>query len=198
MARESEAREANQSAAREPVADDAAFTPDAVKETFSSWEASALTKTAAEASETQDANKMEAANETPRSIASSPGAPGNFGDTPGLNGGDMARASASEPAGLIDAETGTEPTPSDQTPARHRAEKTASTAAAMTNAPVKGRRRTVAAVEDSLRPRVEKWRDVSVGMLDDASEDSGLRFIIIALAMFLVFLLFLIISNVLK
>lgn len=211
MRQEREAHEANH-AAREVVADDAALTPDVAAEKFSSREASSLTKTAGEASETEAAHKIEeaaykteAADETPDSIApplSSRARGGNFGDTPGLGGGDMRRASTSEAASLIDAASG-EPEParadSSRMPAPQRTEQTATTAAATTtNTPVKGRRRTVAVVEEGLRPRVEKWRDVSVGMLDDASEDSGLRFVIIALAMFLIFLLFLFISNFLK
>lgn len=59
------------------------------------------------------------------------------------------------------------------------------------------RRRTVAVVEEKLRPRVERVRDASVSMLDEASEDSGLTFIIIAVAMFLLFLLFLLLSGLL-
>ena len=59
------------------------------------------------------------------------------------------------------------------------------------------RRRTVAVVEDNLRPRVEKLRDASIVRLDEAAEDSGLSFVIIAIVMFLLFLLFLLMSKML-
>ena len=60
----------------------------------------------------------------------------------------------------------------------------------------KGRR--AAAVKESLRPRVERVRDASMGVLEDAAEDSGLRFVLIALALFAVFLVFLFINNLVK
>jgi len=60
------------------------------------------------------------------------------------------------------------------------------------------RRRTTVIVEENLRPRVEKLREASMVVLEEASEDSGARFVLIALAVFLLFLLFLIISNVLR
>lgn len=56
-------------------------------------------------------------------------------------------------------------------------------------------RRVVGVVENKLRPRVEKMRDASVNMLDEASEDSGWRFILIAVAIFLLFLFFLLLSK---
>ena len=60
----------------------------------------------------------------------------------------------------------------------------------------KGRR--AAAVRESLRPRVEKVRDASMGVLEEAAEDSGLRFVLIALALFAVFLVFLFINNLVR
>jgi hypothetical protein len=60
----------------------------------------------------------------------------------------------------------------------------------------KGRR--AAAVKESLRPRVERVRDVSRGVFEGAAEDSGLRFVIIAVALFLLFLLFLLLNNALR
>lgn len=60
------------------------------------------------------------------------------------------------------------------------------------------RRRTTVIVEENLRPRVEKLREASMVVLEEASEDSGARFVLIALAVFLLFLLFLLISNVLR
>jgi hypothetical protein len=63
---------------------------------------------------------------------------------------------------------------------------------------VKQRRRSVAIMEDNVRPRVEKLRDASMGVLEDASEDSGLRFVLVAIALFLVALLFLILMKTLQ
>lgn len=74
----------------------------------------------------------------------------------------------------------------------------ASAAGGAGEAGAKSRRRSVAVVEESLRPRVEKLRDVSVGMLDEAAEDSGLRFVVIAVVLFVIFLLFLLLNNSLK
>lgn len=57
------------------------------------------------------------------------------------------------------------------------------------------RRRPVTVVEENLRPRVEKLREASIVMLDEAPNDSGLRFILIGVALFLLFLLFLYVST---
>ncbi|HEX7173754.1 MAG TPA: zinc ribbon domain-containing protein [Pyrinomonadaceae bacterium] len=55
-----------------------------------------------------------------------------------------------------------------------------------------------AAVKESLRPRVERVRDASMGVLEDAAEDSGLRFVLIAIVLFAVFLVFLFINNLVR
>jgi hypothetical protein len=60
------------------------------------------------------------------------------------------------------------------------------------------RGRRAAAVKESLRPRVERVRDASMGVLEDAAEDSGLRFVLIAVALFAVFLFFLFINNLVR
>jgi len=60
------------------------------------------------------------------------------------------------------------------------------------------RGRRAAAVKESLRPRVERVRDASMGVLEDAAEDSGLRFVLIALVLFAVFLVFLFINNLVR
>lgn len=60
----------------------------------------------------------------------------------------------------------------------------------------KGRR--AAAVKESLRPRVERVRDASLGVLEDAAEDSGLRFVLIALALFALFIVFLLVNNLVR
>lgn len=51
-------------------------------------------------------------------------------------------------------------------------------------------------VRESLRPRVEKVRDEALVVLEESPDDSGLRFILIAVGLFLVFLLFLFLSLV--
>ncbi len=57
----------------------------------------------------------------------------------------------------------------------------------------KGRR--AAAVREAVRPRVEKVREASMGVLEGAAEDSGLRFVLIAVGLFLLFLFFLLLSQ---
>ncbi|MDT4967544.1 MAG: hypothetical protein QOJ64_2281 [Acidobacteriota bacterium] len=46
-------------------------------------------------------------------------------------------------------------------------------------------------VEGKIGPRVEKWRQASNVMLEEASDDPNLRFVLIAIAIFVVALLFL-------
>ncbi len=60
------------------------------------------------------------------------------------------------------------------------------------------RRRPATRVQENLRPRVEKMREASIVVMEDAPEDSGLRFLLIAVALFLLFILFLFISSFLK
>ncbi len=59
-------------------------------------------------------------------------------------------------------------------------------------------RRPAEMVRENLRPRVEKLRDASLTVFEDASEDTGLRFVLIAVALFLVFLLLLLLNNIIK
>jgi hypothetical protein len=192
------------------AADEILLTPEVVKETFSTWEASSSSRASA-SRENADIKPDETVTQRATlddgaGSAEASGAPGNFGDTPGLNEGKSRAASSSEFAKRLDAETEVEQPhrtnveTTVETQASHHAETDATLhrERTATDAPVKQRRRTVAVVEENLRPRVEKWRDASVGMLDDASEDSGLRFVIIALAMFFLFLLFLVVGNFLK
>ena len=65
--------------------------------------------------------------------------------------------------------------------------------------PKRHRVRTAAreAVEENLLPRVEKLRQASNIVLDEATYDPSLRFILIALALFIIFLLILLASNIL-
>ena len=56
------------------------------------------------------------------------------------------------------------------------------------------RRRAVAAVRDNLRPRAEKLREASAGVLEEASEDTGLRFVLVAVFAFVVFLVLLLLT----
>ncbi|HEV2704780.1 MAG TPA: zinc ribbon domain-containing protein [Pyrinomonadaceae bacterium] len=60
------------------------------------------------------------------------------------------------------------------------------------------RRRPAAIVRENLRPRVEKMREASIVVMEEASEDTGLRFILIAVALFVLFLLFLLVSSFLR
>jgi hypothetical protein len=62
-------------------------------------------------------------------------------------------------------------------------------------------RRAVAAVGasvgENLRPRVEKLREASTGVLDEAADDPGLRFVIVAALLFLIFLFIFLFSYIL-
>ena len=62
-------------------------------------------------------------------------------------------------------------------------------------AEVGGRR---AALKEGTRARVERVREASRGVIEDAAEDSGLRFVLIAVFLFLLFLFFLYLNQVLK
>jgi hypothetical protein len=52
-------------------------------------------------------------------------------------------------------------------------------------------------VEERLAPRVEKIRQASSVVIDEAAEDPGLRFVLIAAALFIVSLLLLLLSHIL-
>jgi hypothetical protein len=54
-----------------------------------------------------------------------------------------------------------------------------------------------ASVGGNLRPRVEKLREASTVVFDEASDDPGLRFVIIAALLFLLFLFILLFSYIL-
>ena len=54
------------------------------------------------------------------------------------------------------------------------------------------------AVEENLLPRVERLRQASNVVLDEATYDPSLRFVLIALALFLIFLVILLASSILK
>jgi hypothetical protein len=54
-----------------------------------------------------------------------------------------------------------------------------------------------ASVGGNLRPRVEKLREASTVVFDEASDDPGLRFVIIATLLFLLFLFILLFSYIL-
>jgi cobalamin biosynthesis Mg chelatase CobN len=58
-------------------------------------------------------------------------------------------------------------------------------------------RQRAASVGENLRPRVEKLREASTVVFDEASDDPGLRFVIIAALLFLVFLFILLFSYIL-
>ena len=56
----------------------------------------------------------------------------------------------------------------------------------------------MAIVEKYPRPRTANLRVKSTAIIDEASDDPGLRFIIISILFFLLFLLLLIFSNLLE
>ena len=58
-------------------------------------------------------------------------------------------------------------------------------------------RQRAASVGENLRPRVEKLREASTVVFDEASDDPGLRFVIVAALLFLLFLFILLFSYIL-
>jgi len=54
-----------------------------------------------------------------------------------------------------------------------------------------------ASVGENLRPRVEKLREASTVVLDEASDDPGLRFLIVAAVLFILFLFIFLFSYIL-
>jgi len=54
-----------------------------------------------------------------------------------------------------------------------------------------------ASVGENLRPRVEKLREASTVVFDEATDDPGLRFVIVAASLFLLFLFILLFSYIL-
>ncbi len=60
------------------------------------------------------------------------------------------------------------------------------------------RRRAGAVVKENIMPRVERMRDEALVALDETPDDAGLRFVAAAVILFLLFLLFLFLSTVLK
>jgi hypothetical protein len=59
-------------------------------------------------------------------------------------------------------------------------------------------RQRASAVGDSLRPRVGRLRERSVVVLDEAADDPGVRFVVVAAALFIVALLLYVFSFVLR
>lgn len=60
------------------------------------------------------------------------------------------------------------------------------------------RRRAGAVVKENIMPRVERMRDEALVALEETPDDAGLRFVAAAVALFLLFLLLLFLSTVLK
>jgi len=56
-------------------------------------------------------------------------------------------------------------------------------------------KRAAARVRETVMPRVEKMRDEALVVLEETPDDSGLRFVVIAVALFALFLLFLFLST---
>lgn len=55
--------------------------------------------------------------------------------------------------------------------------------------------RAAARVRETVVPRVERMRDEALVALEETPDDSGLRFVVIAVALFALFLLFLLLST---
>lgn len=60
------------------------------------------------------------------------------------------------------------------------------------------RRRAGAVVKENIMPRVGRMRDEALVVLEETPDDAGLRFVVIAAALFLLFLLFLFLSTTIK
>jgi hypothetical protein len=60
------------------------------------------------------------------------------------------------------------------------------------------RRRATSVVKESIAPRMERVRERSVVMLEDTPDDSGLRFVAIAVFLFVVFIFLLVLNSVIK
>ncbi len=60
------------------------------------------------------------------------------------------------------------------------------------------RRRAGAVVKENIMPRVERMREEALVVLEETPDDAGLRFVAAAVVLFLLFLLFLFLSTVLK
>ena len=76
---------------------------------------------------------------------------------------------------------------------------TATGASGAEHAPGRVRQRAAAVgarAGETLRPRVEKLREASAGVLDEAADDPGLRFLIVAGLLFVLFLVLWLVSYV--
>jgi hypothetical protein len=60
------------------------------------------------------------------------------------------------------------------------------------------RRRAGAVVKENIMPRVGRMRDEALVVLEETPDDAGLRFVAVAVVVFLLFLLLLFLSTVLK
>jgi hypothetical protein len=60
------------------------------------------------------------------------------------------------------------------------------------------RKRAASVVKESIAPRVERVRDRSIVMLEEAPDDSGLRFVLIAVVLFALFIFLLVLNTVIK
>jgi hypothetical protein len=60
------------------------------------------------------------------------------------------------------------------------------------------RRRAGAVVKENIMPRVERIRDEALFVLEETPDDAGLRFVVIAVVLFLLFLLLLFLSTMLR
>jgi hypothetical protein len=117
-------------------------------------------------------------------------APGRERDPQAREEGAVSGAHVQQPAGREG--SGAEPPAEPPATARTTAQE------AETRSRIGRRAATVgASVGENLRPRVEKLREASTVVFDEAAEDPGLRFVIIAAVLFLIFLFILLFSYIL-
>jgi len=91
-----------------------------------------------------------------------------------------------------------EPLAPKSAPVVDEAEGEASSAAKLTGAVGATRRRAASVMKESIAPRVERVRDRSIVMLEEAPDDSGLRFVLIAAVLFALFIFLLVLNTVIK
>jgi zinc-ribbon domain len=170
----------------------------AVSESESDVKAAATDEPAA--NEVEPAPASDPETETPAAIeTTAKGEPAPESDVAGEPIVESAQPSAEQPA----SESAKPVTPQPARPpgrlstGRDRA--AASTALAANKARTKIQKATTAArdkLEDNVRPRVDKIRQASTVVLEEASDDPSVRFILVAGALFVLFLILLILSKV--
>lgn len=169
-----------------------------VAESESAVEAAAPDEPAAE--EVEPTPSSDPVTETPAaSETTAKGDPSPESDAAGESVVESAKPSAVEPAPELAKPVTPQPErqPGRLLTGRDRA--AASTALAANKARTKIQKATTAArdkLEDNVRPRVDKIRQASTVVLEEASDDPSVRFILVAGALFVLFLILLLLSKV--